>query len=654
VAVLSNVFWRSHFSAAGDITGKTIALGGRNYTILGVMPDDFDYPLAADIWVPLVLTPAEKADRVMHDLLAVGRLKPGVSTVQANAELLSMTAGLERAYPKTNAGWSAEVTPLREIAERVTNRFLVVLFAASMCLLLLAGANVANIQLAQATNRRKTIVIEASLGASRFRIARSLCVQSLLIALGGGAASLLAAVVMSDVNRVSIPARIYQLIPGLRHLRMDAPVILFTAGLALLTGILCSLPAIAHLLGRGSALSLTDGLRQGSRSVTGDSHRRMRNLLVIGEIAMALLLLVGAGVMVNTFQRMLQLNLGFNLSNLLTAQISLTGQAYPDDARVAGFFDRLLPELSTIPGVRSASLEMSMGTAADFHIEGRADPVASDPKPDVRIVDARYFQTMQLPVIAGRGIGEQDIAGAPQVIVINKSIAEHYWPGSNPIGHRVRFGQSPWFTIVGISGDTIQWFTDAPEPAAYASYRQKPLLHANLVLRTTGDPKLAESAVSAKVRAVDPSEPLYQMKTMEQFYSEERSGVQASANMMENNAAIALLLALTGIYGVLSFFVSQRNREIGIRIAVGASTSDILKMTFREAWRVIGIGLAIGIPASYLLMRVLSSVLYNVVVVKWTTFSALTILLSAAALLAAYLPARRAAAVDPVIALRSE
>ena len=233
-------------------------------------------------------------------------------------------------------------------------------------------------------------------------------------------------------------------------------------------------------------------------------------------------------------------------------------------------------------------------------------------------------------------------------------LVEHYWPGANPIGHRVRVGRSPWLTIVGVCGDTIQWFTNTPEPAAYAAYRQKPMLEARLLLRTTGDPKLVENAVAAKIRAIDPSEPLFQMKSMEQFYSEERSGVQISARMMENNAGIALLLALTGIYGVLSFFVSQRNREIGIRIAVGATTSDILKMTFGEAWRVIGVGLGIGIPAAYLLMRALSSVLYNVVVIKWTTFSALTILLSAAALLAAYVPARRATRVDPVIALRSE
>ncbi len=251
-------------------------------------------------------------------------------------------------------------------------------------------------------------------------------------------------------------------------------------------------------------------------------------------------------------------------------------------------------------------------------------------------------------------LAEQDTAGAAPVIVISKSVADHYWPNSGPLGHRLRFGQSPWLTVVGVSGDTIQWFTNQPDPAAYTSYRQKPMLSAELRLRTAGDPLLVEKAVAAKVRALDPSEPLYRMQSMEQVYADQRSGVQSAARGMENNAGIALFLALTGIYGVISYFVSQRTREIGIRIAVGASTADILKMTLREACRVAGIGLAIGVPATYLLMRILSSALYGVIVVRWTTFAGLTALLAAAALLAAYIPSRRAASVDPMVALRSE
>jgi len=651
VAVLSYSLWRARFASAPDVTGKVISLAGQSYTIAGVMPDDFDFPLAAQVWLPLVQTPAEQADRVFHNLLAIGKLKPDVTPRQAGAEIRTIAASLEREFPKTNENWSASVEPLRQMGEEITNRFIEVLMIATLFLLVLAGVNVANIQLAQAINRRKTILIEASLGASRLRIARSLCVQSLLLSLAGGAAALIAAVWMNDFNRGAIPAMVFQLVPGLRQLRVDSTVVLSTLALSLLTGILCSIPAIIHLAWRSSP-ALTESLSQNSRSVIGDSGHRLRNLLVIGEVAMALLLLVGAGAMVNTFQHMLLLNLGFNSSNVLTAQISLTKQAYPDDPRIASFYDRVLSSASNIPGVRAASIETDDGTAADFKIEGRADPQPGEPRPDIRIVDPHFFQTMEMPLIAGRALDDQDTPRSTQVIVIGKSLAEHYWPNADPIGHRVRFGLAPWLTIVGVAGDTIQWFTNQPEPAAYTSYLQKPALNAEVLLRTTGDPTLIQNAVLAKVRAIDSSEPIYQMKTMERVYNDERSGVQAAARMMQNNAGIALFLAITGIYGVICYFVSQRTREIGIRIAVGAATSDIMKLTLGEAWRVAGIGLAIGVPATYLLMRVLSSALYNVVVVKWTTFAELTALLTAAALLAAYIPARRAAAVDPVVALR--
>ncbi len=344
VAVLSYSLWRTRFASAPDVAGKIISLGGQSYTIAGVMPDDFDFPLAAQVWLSLIQTPSEQSDRIFHNLLSVGKLKPGVSPRQAGAEIRTIAASLEREYPKTNENWSASVEPLRQMGEEITNRFIEVLMIATLFLLVLAGVNVANIQLAQAINRRKTILIEASLGASRLRIARSLCVQSLLLSLAGGAAALLAAVWMNDFNRSAIPSMIFQIIPGLRYLRIDSTVVLATLGLSLITGFLCSLPAILHLVGPRSSPALTESLSQNSRSVAGDSGHRMRNLLVIGEVAMALLLLVGAGAMIDTFQHMLLLNLGFNPSKLLTAQISLTKQAYPADPQIAAFYGRLLAE----------------------------------------------------------------------------------------------------------------------------------------------------------------------------------------------------------------------------------------------------------------------------------------------------------------------
>jgi predicted permease len=546
------------------------------------------------------------------------------------------------------------VTPLRQISEGVTNQFIRVLSVAALFLLLLACANVANIQLARATNHRKTIAIEAALGASKFRLARQFCAESVLVGLAGGAVGLIAAAWVNDANSASIPAIVFHYVPGLRHQRIDSTVVVFTVALSLISGILCSLPAIAHLLGRGSWPALGETLNQGSRNVAGDARNRIRNILVVCEVVLALLLLVGAGVMVNTFQGMLALNLGFNPSNLLTAQISLPQHVYGQNAPAQVFFDRLLPELAAIPGVKSASADASTGQAVDFSIKDRPQPDASEPKPEVRIIDEKYFETMQLPMIRGRGITGQDRADSTQVIIVSRSIAEHYWPGADPIGQKIHFGRSPWMTVVGVSGDTVDWFTKQPRPAVYIPYAQYAVPNMRLLLRTAGDPALAAGALVVRVRAADPTEPVYQIKSMDQVYSDERSGVQTAARMMAVNALIALFLAITGIYGVISYFVSQRTKEIGVRIALGAAARDILKMTLGHAWRVAGIGFAIGVPFTYALMRMFSSALFNVVVVKWTTFSGITILLAAAALLAAYVPARRAAAVDPVIALRNE
>jgi putative ABC transport system permease protein len=654
VAVLSEGFWRTRFGAAQNVLGKTISLAGQTYSVIGVMPEDFDYPLATDVWVPLILTPAENTERVYHNLLVVGLLKPNVTPNLAKAEMQTIALTLGREYPSSNEGWGAAVTPLSQMTEQVTSQFIRVLFVAAMFLLLLAGANVANIQLARTTNRRRTLAIEAALGASRSRLARSLCAESILLSLTGGAIAVAAAAWMGDLNSTTIPAEVYHWVPGLRHLQIDSTVVLFTVALSLLTGILCSIPAILHLLGRQSYALLSEALSQGNRTVAGDRRNRLRNILVVCEVAMALLLLVGAGVMVNTFQHMTVLNPGFNPSNLLTAQISLPPQEYRDDVQSRGFFDRLLPELSTISNVKSVSAEGGMGEAADFAIKNRPAPDAGEPKPDVRVVGDRYFQTMELPMISGRAITDQDVYGSPPVIIVSRSIAEHYWPGADPAGQQIHFGQSPWMTVVGVSGDTVNWFTNEPEPAVYVPYRQVPSVSMELLLRTTGDPALITNALISRVRSADASEPIYQIKSMDQFFFEARSGVQAAARTMIGNAVIALFLAVSGIYGVIAYFVSQRTREIGVRIALGAANPDILKMTLGQASRVAGLGLAIGVPAAYVLMRLLSHALYNVVVVKWTTFAGVTAVLAIAALLAAYLPARRALAVDPVIALRNE
>jgi putative ABC transport system permease protein len=488
VAVLSESFWHARFASRPDIVGQTVALGGQNYTIVGVMADEFDYPLATEVWVPLNLSPSEKAGRDFRDLLVVGLLKKTVPIVEATQEMQALAKRFGEQFPSTNRDWSVSVTPLTQMSPdtEVSKQFIRVILIAGLFLLLLAGTNVAGIQLARSTSRIKTLAIESALGASRLRLARLLCVETTLVALAGGSLGIVAASWLNAVNRNSFPAFVYQIIPGLRFIGIDSRAVLFTLGLSLVTGVLCSVPALAHLLLKQSSTLLGTVISQGNRTLAGSRRSRLRHILVTCEVAGALLLLVGAGVMMNTFQHMVKLNLGFNPSNLLTAEISLPKLQYPGNPQVRAFFDRVLPDLTALPNVRSASMEGGMGEAVGFVAEGRVDSVTAENKPDIRVVGTNYFGTMQLPILRGRVIGDEDGPSTAPVAIISESAAKRYFGGVDPIGRRIHFNvgtEPPWYTVVGVCGDTMQWFTNTPEPAIYISYRQAPTL--SLVARTT-------------------------------------------------------------------------------------------------------------------------------------------------------------------------
>ena len=657
VVVVSRGFWQRRLASAPDAAGKIISLGGRSYTVVGVMPDDFDYPLATDLWGPLALTNQENSQRANRSLLVLGRLKAGTPVAQARVEMETIGRRLEQSFSQTNEGRGVLVTPLLELTNNVASRFVLILLSAAMFVLLLACANVANLQLARATSRQKEIAIRALLGASRFQIARQLLMETMVIALLGGLLGLCLAQWNVMWTRTSFPASVLRWMAGLKNLHIDASVLLFTLLASLAAGVLCGIPAIWQLLRRGTAANVNEVLKEGGRSDSaGIARGRLQSALVVSEVALALVLLVGAGLMVRSFQRMLTLNAGFNPKNLLTLQVSLSKLNYREDSQIVAFYQQVLQGLETLPEAKVAGATANFGDPDGFTIEGRSEPGPGEPRPGIHPISSHFLQAMQIPVLRGRSISEQDGAAAPKVVVLCETIARHYWPDSDPIGRRIRLGdaKSPWLTVVGVSGDVRQWFTGEPVPSAYVSYLQSPSHSMSLRIRTLADPMSAAGGVKAKVREVDRNQPLYDLKSMDQVLSEETSGVRVSASTMSLYAVIALLLAATGIYAVISYSVVQRTHEVGVRMALGAGRHDVLKMMLARSVRLAGLGLAIGVPVAVAMTLLMSSVLYNVVALEWTMFVGFTAVLGLAALLAGYVPARRASKVDPMVALRHE
>ncbi|MGA2597829.1 MAG: ABC transporter permease [Bryobacteraceae bacterium] len=657
VVVISHSFWERRMGSAPDAVGKTISLGGLPHTVIGVMPEDFDYPLAAELWSPLSLTPEEQNDRAVHSLAVLARLKPDASVSKARAEMDAISRHLAQEHPDTNESREARVIPILELTNNVTDRFTLMLLCTAGFVLLLACANIGNLQLVRATSRTKEIAVRTALGAGRLQLARQLLIDSVLTAVAGGLLGLQLASWNLSLTPLMVPPEVFKWVAGLRNMRITGEVVLFTLALSLIAGLLCAAPAIFQMLHGRKSADLNHLLKEGGRSGTsGRARSRLRNALAIGEVALALVLLIGAGLMIATFNRALTLNTGFNPNNLLTLQVSLPLSEYRTKASMTEFSQRALDGVSAIAEVKAAAAVVGLGTAEGLYVEGRPEPRPGEPRPAIRAITENYFEALGLPILQGRAIGRMDGPDAENTVVVSNSIARHYWPDSNPIGQRMKLGngRSPWLTVVGVSGDVKDWFDNEPQPAAYVSYAQSPAPGIGFYLRTTGDPMRIASAVREKIRAVDVNLPVFDVKTMDRSISEQTSGVRAAAVSMTTYAVIALLLAVTGIYAVISYSVAQRTHEIGIRMALGADRRTVLKMTLGQAARIAGIGLGIGVPLAALLTRVLSSVLYNVIAVDLTTLTLLTVLLGGSGVLAGYIPARRAARVDPMTALHHE
>lgn len=657
VVVVSDGFWKSRLAGSPAAIGKPISLNGADYTVIGVMPDSFDLPLTNEIWAPLTLDPAQQHDRDHHDLMALALLKPDVSAEQARAEVAAFASRLEQQYPRTNRDRSLLVDPLRSMAERITGRFVLTLFGAAGFVLLLACANIGNLQLARATHREREFAVRAALGASRLQIAREMLAETVLVSAAASIIGLLLASWNIAYGKTTIPAIAFRNVPGLRTMHVDTTVVLFTVAVSLIAAVLCSLPAIAQVTHRRMRADLNNVLRGHSSTIASTPARSgLRTALVVFELAFALVLLVGAGLMVKTFERLLYLNQGFDPKNLLTMQVSLPAADYRDPAQMKFFYDRVLERFQTLRGVTASALSSRLGPADNLLIEGEPEPRPGEPRPGVRAISARYFDAMRIPLLEGRALSDSDRPESPHVVVITEDVARHYWPNADPLGRRIRLGsQFGWLTVVGVSGKVIDdWFTNAPAPKAYVSYAQFPSSQATLLLRTAGDPIPTATPALRDIRRVDKDVPVSDVKSMEQAMYEERSGIHAAATSMTSYAVIALLLAITGIYAVVSYFVAARTHDIGVHMALGASRSDVLKMTMNQSTRFIAAGLAFGIPLALLLSRLMSHAVFNVVVLDPATFAIFAALLVVSGLLASYLPSRRATRIDPMVALRNE
>jgi len=661
VTVITYATWQKRFGGDPNVVGQSVNLNGENYSIIGVLPASFQFAFRpADLWRNYQPTEAQLSRRFLHGTNLIARLKPGVTMAQAQSELGLIANRIQQQYGDSHAGTNLKVVPLQEQVVGGVKPVLFVLLAAVGFVLLIACANVAGLLLTRSLARQKEVAIRAALGASRWRIVRQLLTESVLLSLGGGLLGLLLAYWGIGALVSLVPDGQINTLPFLKTLKIDTGILVFSFVLSLITGLVFGLaPAI-----QSSRLALNEVLKEGGRNSAGGAGTRLRSAFVVTEIALAVVLLVGAGLMMKSLLRLLQTSPGFNPENVLTMTVVLPATKYTEDSRQILFIDQLKERIQSIPGVSAVGmvniLPLQGGNTTRVNVEG--DPIpppGQEIEANIRDVNETYFQTLGVPIIAGRMFDERDKNGGPGVVIIGKTMADKIFAGRNPIGRRLVYTgiNAPSDEIVGVVGDLrITGLDEALKPVIYYPFRQDPAPATSLVVRTTADPNSMAGTIRDETRALEPEVAVFNVRAMEKLISDSPAAAMRRfpAILTSVFGALALLLASIGIYGVVSYSVSQQTRHIGVRMALGAQASDILKMVLKQGVLLALIGVTAGGIAALGLMRLLRSLLFEVQTYDVATFLLAGGVLFAVALLACYLPARRATKVDPLEALRYE
>lgn len=667
VAILSHSFWQSHFGSEQSVLGSTVYLSGKPATVVGILPPNFALmvppealvPANVDVWIPYAEDYAKK-NRDSHGLTVIARMKPGVTIAQAQEEMNGIASRLYTQY-YTETGFEVKVVSLHGDIVKKMRPALLVLLAAVGFVLLIACANVANLLLGRAAAREKELAIRAAVGAGRIRLLRQLLTESVLLALLGGTAGVMLAAWGVDALLALSPADL----PRIDEVKIDARVLAFTFAIAALTGVIFGLiPAL-----KASRIDLAKSLKEGSRSVAGGGSHRLRRLIVVAEIALSLVLLVGAGLLMRSFVKLMRVDPGFDSHNVLTMKMQVPRSKYEDGPAVANFYQQLIEKVQTLPGVESASAISHLPLSGDYWggtltFEGvtqnaeRGNQASFEV--DQRVITPGYFETMKTPLLEGRSFTSQDVSGKPFVAVVDETLAHRLWPDVSPIGRRFTFGRFPakpqiWVEIVGVVRHIRHHRLDADvREQVYYPHAMRSFSGMTLAIRTTVDPSSLIGAVRDAVRSIDRDQPVYRIRTMDELVARALAPARFTLLLLLIFAGVAAVLAVVGIYGVISHAVTERTHEIGVRMALGAGAADVFKLVVGQGLILTLAGVAIGVGASFAVTRVMTGLLYEVAATDAMTFAAVPLLLTGVALVASFVPARRAMKVDPMTALRNE